>query len=170
MASLSIRQVDGTLITSSMEIFSGEVGIGSGVVSGVIRLYNNYDADDDVAHARKVNVFLCAQSGSQAITKGFHDPYRNIRTLGLIKQTMSGICMKASENGGISPTGAMLSMFSGISGTGYDMIYASGSNNFNEYNIIYSIASGTLFDTSSGSIFIGVEYENYLPDGEITIP
>ena len=81
MADLSIRQLDGTLITSSMEIFSGAVGIGSGVVSGTIRVYNNYDGNDDVPHALKVNMYISAQSGSQAITKGFYDPYRNIQTV-----------------------------------------------------------------------------------------
>lgn len=170
MASLSIRDITGTLIGSTDEIFSGAVGIGSGTVSGTIRVYNNYGAVASGAHARKVRVFLSAQSGSQAITSQFADPYRNIRTLGLINQTMSGICMLASENGGNNPSGTMLSMFSGISGTGYDIIYASGSNNFNQYDIYFTIPSGTVLDTASGSIYIGVEYENYLPSAEITIP
>jgi len=167
MADLSIRDITGTLITSTDEIFSGSV---SGTVSGTIRLYNNYAGANDVAHARKVKIFLSAQSGSQAITKQFHDPYRNIRTLALVNETMSGICTLASENGGATPTGTMLSMSSGISKTGYDIIYASGSNNFNQYDLYFTIASGTVLDTASGAIFIGVEYENYLPSVEITIP
>lgn len=170
MADLSIRQLDGTLITSSMEIFSGAVTIGGGVVSGTIRVYNNYDANDDVAHARKVNLYLCAQSGSQAITKGFYDPYRNIRSYALVKNSMSGVCTLASEKGALTPTGTMLSMYSGISGTAYNTIYASGSNNYNQYDIYFTIPEDTVFDLASGSIFIAVEYENYLPAGEITIP
>ena len=65
--SLSIRDVDGNLLNLADHLFSGVVEIGSGTYSGVIRLYNNYDVEDDIAHVREVKLYFSPASGSTNI-------------------------------------------------------------------------------------------------------
>lgn len=163
MADLSVRDVDGNLLTSADEIFSGAIGIGSGVYSGVIRLYNNYAGNDDVAHARNVKLYLSPFSGSRRLHSSLNDPYRNIRTALYVYNYTSGVCTKASQQSGADPGDSLHNINSGVYGDDYNIIYASGSNNYNEYRLETMLDSTVDLDVYSGALYIHVEYRDYLP-------
>ena len=160
--SLSIRDVDGNLLNLSDHLFSGAVEIGSGVYSGVIRLYNNYDADPDIAHVRNVKLFFSAVSGAKKIPISHGDPLRDVRSSAMFNDTFSGVCTYSSKLDA-DPSDSLTNINNGISDGDYDLIYASGSNNFNEYRLEVSHQSGTVLDVASGTVFAHVEYRTYKP-------
>lgn len=159
--SLSVRDTNGNLIDASSYLFSGIIP-GSGVYSKTIRLYNNYDGDPNVAHVRNVKVFLSPVSGSVDIPIGFGDPNLDVRTHSLYNNLASGICIFSSKIGA-DPSGTLQNLVFGVSGSNYDEISASGANNYNEYRIDMEIKSGTVLNTTSGTIYFHVEYRTYLP-------
>jgi hypothetical protein len=160
--SLSIRDVDGNLLNLSDHLFSGAVPIGSGTYSGVIRLYNNYDAEDDIAHVRNVKLFFSAVSGSTQIPIDYGDPLRDVRSNGMFNDKFSGVCTYSSQLDA-DPSDVLVNINNGIQGRDFDIIYASGSNNFNEYRVEILHQSGTILDVASGTIFAHVEYRTYKP-------
>lgn len=161
--SLSIRDTDGNLLSLSDHLFSGAVEIGSGTYSGVARLYNNYDGDPNIAHVKNIRLWISPVSGSVKIPTSIGDPYRDIRTVSMMLDRFSGVCTVASQQSGTDPSVAMRGLVSGVYYSGANIILASGSNNFNEYRFEASIPSGTVLDTTSGTIFFHIEYETWLP-------
>lgn len=160
--SLSIRDVDGTIISLSDHLFSGAIPIDSDTYSGVIRLYNNYDAEDDIAHVRDVKLFFSPVSGAKSIPVSLGDPSRDVRSSAMFNDKFSGVCTFASETGS-DPEDVLHNVNDGIFSGTYDYISASGSQNYNEYRLEISHQSGTVLDTTSGTIFAHVEYRTYLP-------
>jgi len=160
--SLSIRDVDGNLLNLADHLFSGAVEIGSGTYSGVIRLYNNYDADDDIAHVRDVKLYFSPVSGSTKIPLSMGDPLRDVRSSAIFNDMFSGICIWSAMSGA-DPIDTLANVNDGIYSGTFDMISASGVNNYNEYRLEIAMPSGTILDTASGTIFAHVEYRTWKP-------
>lgn len=160
--SLSIRDVDGNLLNLSDHLFSGAVEIGSGTYSGVIRLYNNYDDDPDIAHVRDVKLFFSPVSGAKTVPIHMGDPLRDVRSSAMMNDKFSGVCTYSSKLNA-DPSDTLTNINNGITGSDFNIIYASGSNNYNEYRLEVSHQSGTVLDVASGTIFGHVEYRTYLP-------
>ena len=160
--SLSIRDVDGNLLSLSDHLFSGAVEIGSGTYSGVIRLYNNYDQDADIAHVRGVKLYFTPVSGSVTIPMYIGDPLRDVRTSAMFKDNFSGVCIYSAMSGA-DPVDTLTNVNDGIYSGTYDEISASGVNNYNEYRLEIQHQSGTILDVASGTIFAHVEYRTFKP-------
>ena len=163
-ADLSIRTVAGTLITSSTELFSGAITQGVEYTTR-FRVYNNYDASVNIAHARGVEVFLTSQENGRVYDINQGDPnYHAVAKALYVDNIFSGALVSGSQSSGsvVAVSGTLQSYLVGISEVGYDYIYASGSANFNEYTLTFTYPSGTTLITSSGSLGIGVKYREII--------
>ena len=160
-ADLTITNSSGTPITNTYEIFSGTINVGSGVYSGKIRVYNNQDAASGVAHARDVKLFMSPVSGSIGYNMSIGDFHEDITSVGFALQTLSGSCVYSSKLQG-AVSGTVQNLGVGIYGKTYDEISASGSHNYNEYDLTIELPSGTNLQVLSGSIYLAVEYKTFL--------
>jgi hypothetical protein len=160
-ALLSITDSSGTPITNTYEIFSGSVYAGSGVYNGTIRVYNNIDAVSGVAHARDVRLYMSPSSGVLGYNGAMGEYDEDITTIPFVHDTLSGSCTYSAKTDA-AVSGTLQSLSVGIYGTDYNEIYASGSNNYNEYDLQISIPSGVNILTLSGSIYLAVEYKTFL--------
>ena len=159
--SLSIRDVNENLISLSDHLFSGAVEIGSGTYSGVIRVYNNYNQDPDIAHVRNVKLYFTPVSGARKIPIHLGDPQRDVRTNAMINNYFSGVCIYSAKLQA-DPSAELMNVNGGISHADYGEITASGVNNYNEYRLEMSIPSGTVLDVASGTMYAHIEYRTWL--------
>lgn len=160
-ANISITDSSGTPITNTFEIFSGTVYAGSGVYSGTIRVYNNLDDDSGIAHAKNVKLYMSPVSGAIAYNTGIGELHENITSIPFVYDTLSGSCVYSSKEGGAISSTAQ-SLRNGIYGTTFDEISASGSNNYNEYDLTLSVPAGVNLQEASGTIYLAVEYKTFL--------
>jgi len=149
------------------DIFSS-VPVARGTTSSTkrFRVYNNYSGTADIVDANDVQVQI---SGSpefltdQVIKQELYDYTRELILGGYVEIR----CTLASETGLVPPSGSSfvpLIYGTGFSGSGFDTIVASGSFNYNEYELQFNIpASGTSGSwVTSGSIYPSffVDYTN----------
>ena len=160
-ANISIADSGGTLITNTFQIFDGTVDAGGGVYTGTVRVYNNKDQDSGVAHARDVVLYASPVSGSIGYNTTLGEYNENISTIPFVFNTLSGSCVYSSKTDS-AIDGTVQSLSVGIRGTSHDEITASGSNNYNEYDLTISIPSDVNIQTLSGSLYLAVEYKTFL--------
>ncbi len=156
-----------TEILSIWDIFSG-VAVARGTTSSAkrFRIYNNFSGVADITDVDNVRLsisgddeFLTDQVEKQEV----YDYTRELILGGYVEVR----CTIASETGLVPPSGSVfrpLIFGTAFSGSGFDTIVASGSFNYNEYEIQFSIpVSGTSGSwTVSGTVYPSffVDYVN----------
>lgn len=151
-------------LANIFDIFSG-VAIPRGTTSPPqrFRVYNNYSGVADIVNANDVQVLISGNSEfltDQVVKQETFDYTKELILAGYTEIR----CTLASETGLVPPSGSTfvpLIYGAGFSGSGFDTIVASGSFNYNEYEIRFNIpASGV-----SGSwVQSGAVYPSFFVD------
>jgi len=144
------------------DIFSG-TSIARGTTSPVqkFRIYNNYSGASDIADANDIKIYV---SGD---TEFLTDSVKKQSVFDYTKELISDghieiRCTLSSETGLVPPSGSTfvpLIYGTAFYGNGFDTISASGSYNYNEYEMRLSIP---LTWTSGGAVYPSffVDYTN----------
>ena len=156
-----------TELNSLWDIFSG-TAISRGATSPPqrFRIYNNYSGVADITDANDVRLNISGDDEfltDQVERQELFDYTRELILGGYIEVR----CTLASETGLVPPSGSTfvpLIFGASFSGSGFDTISASGSFNYNEYEVRFNIpASGTSGSwNASGAVYpsIFVDYSN----------
>ncbi len=129
-------------LANIFDIFSGTT-IARGTTSSAqkFRVYNNFSGVADIVDANDVKLLISGDDEfltDQVEKQEVHDYTRELITGGYVEVR----CTLASETGLVPPSGSVFRPFIfGIpfSGSGFDTIVASGSFNFNEYEVRFNI-------------------------------
>lgn len=159
--SLSIRDISGNVISAGSSLFGTTILQNNNIYQAIFRLYNNYSALPNIAHVYNVKIYISTHSGITTIFDNIGDPYQHSVAAPLLQDWFSGTCTFSSqENGSVSNT--MISAFKGLQFTNANTIYASGSNNYNQYTIQVAIPPGTFYSANSNPLYLNIEYETFL--------
>ncbi len=151
------------------DIFSG-TAVSRGTTSSPqrFRVYNNFSGTTDIADANDVQVNISGDDEfltDQVEKQELFDYTRELILAGYVEIR----CTLASETGLVPPSGSTfvpLIYGTAFEGTGFDTIVASGSFNYNEYelrlNIPVSGTSGTW--NASGAVYPSF-FVDYVNDG-----
>ena len=163
--SISIRTSSGVLLDNFSDILSGTLTNDNVTYSGTFRVYNNYDGDNEIKDMNKLYVYLSAHSGINTPYLlgglGIEDWYTTIEDVILINDMVSGVCVSSSMKNGDAPAAVIgnLNHVAGLNGDDYKLIRASGTYNYNEYSIEFTIPSEYSFSPLSGVLYVSLRYE-----------
>ena len=153
-ASITFRNDDGSApLDSIWDLFSGtSIVRGETSPAGTFRVYNNYVASGSVAEADNFKLLISVEKEFRQTIINKRSAYTDftyeIVTGGYIEVR----CTVASETGLAPPTGNTFTEFTNyFSGSGFDKIVASGSWNFNEYQIRFNIPDSDVLATSGSA-------------------
>jgi hypothetical protein len=163
---ITIRDTLGVLITNLDDLFSETIFIGSGTYTARFRVYNNYDELEDQRDIQQLEVYLTGSPKNiiphQFGGIGLSDWGKSPPSVLLLEEMFSGVCKVASKQQGGNPLleSGTINHINPIDDEECDYIYsASGSDNFNEYEVSINIPSDTVFDAASGTVYITLKYK-----------
>lgn len=153
-AIITFRNSDGSAELGSLwDIFSGStINRDETSSAGIFRVYNNFAATADIADAKGFELKISADAQFETIAK-----YAKTTVYDFTQELIEGgyieiKCSFASELGMAPPSGAVFESLTGTySGSGFDLISASGTDNYNEYQVRFALPDTTLFPTSGSS-------------------
>jgi len=140
---ITYRNFDGSSeLTSIWDVFSGsQVARGDTSPTNTFRIYNNYLAEADIVDAIEMQIVI--STNDQFIVYDQRTSYTDF-TRDLINGGYIEIRCTYSGESGASRADAFVPFSGAFSGSEFDRIPASGSDNYNEYEMRMNIpASGT---------------------------
>lgn len=154
-------------LSDIFDIFSGaQIPRGTTSPPQRFRIYNNYSGAVDIADADDVELFISGNSEfltDQVVKQELHDYTRDLILGGYVEVR----CTLASETGLVPPSGSTFVPIiygASFSGLGFDTIVASGSFNYNEYEIRFNIPASGVSGSwkASGSVYPAffIDYTN----------
>lgn len=162
---ISIRTVAGAIIDNLDSLFGETIFVGSGTYTARFRIYNNYSGVADQNDLKDLKVYLTGTPKMLTAYElggiGLEEWATSFPYIVLRNEYFSGVCKVASKQFGANPLleSGTINYEQPFDDVECDYIYASGSDNFNEYELTINIPSGVNFVASSGSVYITLKYK-----------